>query len=118
LGEIVNKRPSAIMLSLLQISMFTLAVSIKPVTASRTIYILADGGIDPLTAPISIVDSITYTFVGDIINKTIVVKRHNIIVDGEEHLLRGAGEGYGFHLCSHGVTVKNTRVIGFDCRHN
>ena len=103
------------MLSLLQISMFTLAVSIKPVTASRTIYIQADGSIDPPTAPISTVDNITYTFVGDIINETIVVKRHSVVVNGEDHILRGAGTGYGFHLFSNNVTVRNTRIVGFDC---
>ena len=46
------------------------------------IYIRADGSIDPLTAPISTIDNITYTFVGDIFNSSVVIERDNIIIDG------------------------------------
>jgi len=52
------------MLSLVLISTLTLALNIQPVKASGTIYIRADGSIDPPTAPISTDDNVTYTFTG------------------------------------------------------
>ena len=48
-----RKAKSGIILTLLlSISMLTLAFDIQPVKASGTIYIRADGSIDPPTAPI------------------------------------------------------------------
>ena len=105
---------SGIMLTLLLIGMLTLTFNIQPVKASGTIYIRADGSVDPLTAPISRVDNVTYIFTDNIFNKTIEVQRKNIVVDGNGYLLQGTGTGRGFYLNTYGVTVKNTRIIGFD----
>ncbi len=80
---------SGIMLTLLLIGMLTLTFNIQPAEASGTIYIRADGNIDPPTAPISTLDNITYTLVEDIYDDEIVVQRSNIIIDGNEHELKG-----------------------------
>ncbi len=55
-----------IMMTLLLVSMFSLALNIQPVKAKRTIYIRADGSIDPPDAPISTLDNATYTLTGNI----------------------------------------------------
>ena len=62
--------------------MLTLAFNIQPVKASGTIYVRADGSIDPPDAPILTVDNITYTFAGNI-NDSIVVERDNIVLMGQ-----------------------------------
>lgn len=60
-----------ITLTLLTVSMLTLAFNIQPVEASGTIYIRPDGSIEPSTAPISTVDNITYIFTDDIYARAI-----------------------------------------------
>ena len=65
----------------------TSTFNIQPVEALGTIYIRADGSIDPPTAPITTTDKVTYTFTGNIsshaFNDTIVVERNNIIINGQ-----------------------------------
>jgi len=58
-----GKKISGLMLSLFLISMLTSALNIQSIKASGTIYIRADGSIDPLTAPIKL-DGDTYTLQG------------------------------------------------------
>jgi len=101
------------MFILLLTSMLTLAFNIQPVKASGTIYIRADGSVDPPTAPISTVDNITYTFTGDIINDSIVIERDNIVVDGAGYALQGGyPSGYpGVRLSDRSnVTIKDTNI--------
>lgn len=101
------------MLALMLIGI-TLTFNIRPAMASGTIYIRADGSIDPPTAPISSIDSITYTFTDDIYD-SIVVERSNIIIDGDGHVLEGSGSGNGFFLDStSNVTVKGTNIRDFE----
>jgi hypothetical protein len=76
-----RKKVSGIMLSLLLIGMLALAFNIQQVKASGTIYIRADGSVEPSTANITSVDNVTYTFTNNI-NDYIVVQRNNIVVDG------------------------------------
>ena len=66
----------------------SLAPNIQPVEASGTIYIRADGSIDPPTANITTVDNFTYTFTDNILD-SIVVERDNIVVDGVGYALQG-----------------------------
>jgi len=104
------------MLTLLLMSTLTLAFNILLVKASGTIYIRADGSIDPPTAPISTVDNVTYTLTGNITSDAdgIAVERSNIIIDGNASILQGSGSGYGFCLCSiDNVTIKNTNIRSF-----
>jgi parallel beta-helix repeat protein len=74
------------------------------------IYIRADGSIDPLTASISTIDSITYTFTSDIFDNSIVIERDNIVVDGTGFTLQGesAAGSNGIDLTGRtNVTIKN-----------
>jgi len=106
---------SGIMVILLITSMLALAFSIQPVKASGTIYIRADGSIDPPTAPISSSDNITYTFTDNIYDE-IVVERDDIVVDGAGYTVQGTGSGNGISLSSrYNVTLKNVEVTNFYC---
>jgi len=101
------------MLTALLIVMLSLALNVQQVKASGTIYIRPDGRIDPLTAPITSADNVTYTFI-DNINDEIVVERSNITIDGNGHTLQGTGIGYGFSLQSiNNVTMKDTNIRDF-----
>ena len=95
-----------------------------------TIYIRADGSIDPPDAPISTVDNITYILTGDVTltydADGIVIERNNITFDGAGHTLQGKGEHTGITLGidltgRSNVIVKNMHVRGFIgaiCLHN
>jgi parallel beta-helix repeat protein len=108
----------------------SLAFNIQPVksdwTWTETIYIRADGSVDPDTAPISTVDNITYTLtdniVGDISewSSAIVVERDNIVVDGAGYTLQGTGSArdhsivIGMNLTGRiNVTIKNMEIKTF-----
>jgi parallel beta-helix repeat protein len=108
-----KKAVSGIVLMLLLTSMLSSAFNIQPVKASGTIYIRADGSIDPPTAPILTLDKITYTFTDNIYNE-ILVERDNIVLEGAGHTLQGTGSGTGIAL-SHrsSVTIKNIEIKGF-----
>jgi parallel beta-helix repeat protein len=109
-----RKIVSGIMLILLVLSMFSILSYIQPVRASETIYIRADGSIDPPTAPISTVDNITYTFTGDI-NDSIVIERDNIVVEGAGYIVEGTGSGNGITLSGRtNVTIKNMTIKAFN----
>ena len=109
----LKKTVFGIMLSFLIISTLTSAFNVQPVKASGTIYIRADGSVDPQTAPISTVDFITYTFKGNIYDE-IVIERDNIIVDGAGYTLQGAGAGTGIYLHgNYNVTLRDMKVTGF-----
>jgi parallel beta-helix repeat protein len=117
--EVMEKKVMlGIMLTLLLIGTLTLAFNIQPVKASGTIYIRADGSIDPPDAPISTVDNITYTLTGNITSDVdgIVVERSNIIVDGAGFTLQGTGayDSKGINLTeSTNVIIQNTTIKNF-----
>ncbi len=67
-----------------------IAIKVEKVKASGTIYIRADGSIDPLTANITSVNNVTYICTGNNYDE-IVVKRDNILLDGQGYLLQGTG---------------------------
>jgi len=120
-----RKTGSAIMLFLLSVSTLTLAVTIQPAQSdfvwSGTIYIRADGSIDPDTAPISTADNVTYTLTGNVTSDAdgIVVERDNIVVDGAGYTLNGSSlSGFpdGINLSGRSnVTVKNATLTDFHC---
>ena len=83
------------------------------ISQSGTIYIRANGSIDPPTVNITTTDNVTYTFT-DNINDSIVIEKSNIIIDGNGYTLQGSGGGNGFYLYSiSNVTIKNTNVRDF-----
>jgi parallel beta-helix repeat protein len=84
----------------------------RPVEASGTIYIRADGSIEGTTF-IQTADNITYIFVANI-NDSIVVERNNTVVDGNGYTLQGIGSGTGIDLDGRtNVTVRNTQIKNF-----
>jgi parallel beta-helix repeat protein len=92
--------------------MLTLMLNTQSVVAEGTIYIRADGSVDPPEAPIQHIGDI-YTFISNISLQMIVVQRSNILIDGAGHTLLGTGLGTrnGIHLKSvMNVTIINTNV--------
>jgi parallel beta-helix repeat protein len=81
-----------------------------------TIYIRADGSIDPPDAPMSTTDNATYTLTENIASGAygIVVERSSIIIDGNGWTLQGDGSGTGIDLSGReNVTVHNTQINAF-----
>ena len=111
-----RKIVSGIILALVLISMSTFAFNVQQVKASPgTIYIRANGSINPSTAPISSVDNVTYTFTGNIYD-SIVVERNNIVVDGAGHTVEGTGALYSKGITLSGrsnITIKNMEINAF-----
>jgi len=114
---------SGIMLALLLTGMFTLAHDIQPVKSdwawTETIYIRADGSVDPPTAPISTVDNITYTLTDNIVGDVsddiiaIVVERDNIVVDGAGYTLQMPAYRGITLTRRNNVTIKNMEIKSF-----
>jgi len=103
------------MLTLLVISMLTLAFNIQQAKASGTIYIRADGSVDPPTANITSTDNVTYYFTDNNYDE-IVVEKSNIIIDGNGYTLQGTGSvwTYGFYLSGiNNVTIQNVDIRSF-----
>jgi nitrous oxidase accessory protein NosD len=110
---LLRKTVSGIMLTLFLTGMLTLAFNIQPVKAEGTIYIRADGTIDPPTANITTSDYVTYNFTNDNYG-SIVVQRSNIIIDGSGYKLQGSGSGYGLNITIvNNVTMRNANIHGF-----
>jgi parallel beta-helix repeat protein len=113
-------RRKLLLLILLALLIGTLNLSsrVEKAEATGTIYIRADGSIDPPTAPISTVDNLTYTLTGNITSDAdgIVVERNNIVVDGAGCKLQGTGvwgsNGIGLTVGSN-VTIKNINIKDF-----
>jgi parallel beta-helix repeat protein len=122
LGErgLLKRTVSGITLTLLLIGMLTSTFNIQPVKGSGTIYIRADGSIDPPTAPISTSDNVTYTLTDNITcsGDGIIVERSNIVIDGNGYTLQGSGNGSGISsvlppLNSLRLTVENIEIRNF-----
>jgi len=108
------KAITGIMFVLLLIGILTLTFNIQPAKASGTIYIRADGSVDPPASNITSVNNITYTFTGNIYD-SIVIERDNIVVDGVGYTLQGTGSGTGIVLSGRSnVTIKNTEITTFN----
>src|SRR3972149_2558317 len=109
---------SEMMFTLLLIGMLALAFNIQPVKATgETIYIRADGNIEPSTAPIQR-DEDLYTLTGNITSDAygIMVERNNMTLDGAGYTLQGTGaSGFkGIYLTGRSnITIKNIQVKTF-----
>ena len=95
----------ALALTLL-VGTLSVASNVQRTKASGTIYIRADGSIDPPDAPISTVDNVTYTLTGNI-HDLIVIERDNIVVDGVGYTLQEAGVDLSGRT---NVTVQNAQI--------
>jgi len=111
------KAVSRIMLTLLLTGMLTLAFEVQVVKAAGTVYIRADGSVDPSTAQILRVGSV-YTLTGNITSdgNGIVVERDNIVVNGAGYTLEGTGAPYfnGIDLTRRSnITIKDMEIKAF-----
>ena len=102
---------SAIILAILLTSLVTtMGVSFQPAMAAGTIYIRADGSVEPSSAPISNVGNVYYTFTDNILDP-IVVERDNIIIDGANKSLTCSISSNGITLNGrNNITLRNTIV--------
>ena len=101
--------------ALLLVAMFHVISNVRVVEFSGSIYIRANGSVEPRFMPILTVDNVIYFFIGNTHNP-IVIERSNIIVDGKGYTVHGNGSGNGLTL--HGVnnvTIKNINIKGFIC---
>jgi len=117
---LIKKTVSGIMLTLLLIGMITLAFNVHPGkgTWTGTVYIRADGSIDPPDAPIITHDNITYTLIDNITSSGdgIIVQRDNIIINGNGHTLKGPRHWPSKGICLSermNVTITSTTVENF-----
>lgn len=81
----------------------------------HTIYIRADGTVDPYDAPIQRRGAL-YTIFSDITSDgdSIVIQRSNIVVDGDWHEIQGKGIGTGIVLGNvNNVTTRNLDIKNF-----
>lgn len=96
----------------LLLSTLAYTLVVQPVRASGTIYIKADGSIDPPGAPI-LRNGDRYTFSSNIYD-SIIVERNNILVDGAGYTTQGSGIGTGIDLSGRGnVTIRNVNIKRF-----
>jgi len=115
-----RKTVSGIFLSLLLISMLTSAFNVLPVKAAMAaVYIMADGSIDPSTAPIqrngniyTLTDNITSDYDG------IWIQRSNVVLDGAGYTAQRSegkvGGGSGIYLQGrNNVTIMNVEITHF-----
>jgi len=103
---------------LLLVIILVSAFSIRIARASTTIYIRADGSIDPSTSPIH-KDGNVYTLTGDIISDAdgIVIERSNIILNGAGYTLQGAStpSSNGIRISGKSnVTIKDMDIKAFE----
>ncbi len=110
----MNRRLIAVvMLSLLTLNVVMFALEVSPVGAAGTIYIRADGSINPPTAPISTSNNITYLLMNNT-SSSIVIQRNNILFHGNGFTVQGAGNGTGIDLSAvSNVTLEDTYIVNF-----
>jgi parallel beta-helix repeat protein len=99
--------------------------SVQPVKGewTGTVYIRADGSIDPPDAPV-LRHGDVYKLQADIVSPSdqhgIVIQKSNIIFDGSCHTIYGQGKsGYGWNGIDvryvNNVTIKNIKITKFQC---
>ena len=94
-------------------ALFGVVLNVPVAGVGGTIYIRADGSVEPLATPISNLNNVIYTFT-DNINDPLVIERDNIVVDGDGHATRGIGTGTGIGLSYRSnVTLKNLVITQF-----
>ena len=93
----------------------TLSAIFSVVSYVGTVYIRADGSINPSDGAVSTLDNVTYVLTENI-DSMIVVQRNNIVLDGNRHTVQGSGSGEGVGLFGvSNVTVRNMNIKGFGC---
>lgn len=112
--KINEKVAPATILIFVLVGMLCLSFNVQKVEAGSTIYIKADGSIEPSEANITTTDNVTYTFTGNNYD-SLVIERDNIIVNGAGYTIQ-AKSGNGIDLSSRSnVTIKNVTVDASYC---
>jgi len=115
----LERELSGIMFTLFLVGTLTFTFNIQLGKAwTGTVYIRADGSIDPSDAPIITYDNVTYTLTDNITSSGdgIVVERDNIVVDGAGYTVQGTMEwsSSGIDLSYRSnVTIKNVGIKRF-----
>jgi parallel beta-helix repeat protein len=110
----MDDNAASFVLLMILFSIIVIFPNVEIVKAESTIYVRADGSIDPLTVPISTVDNITYTLT-DNVYAPIIVQRNNIVIDGNGYTIQGTGNGTGIDLTDReNVIIKNTQINNFE----
>jgi parallel beta-helix repeat protein len=110
----LNKKASGYVLVCLAVFLFP-AFNVALCKTPETVFIRADGMVDPATAPITSYDNTTYIFTGNA-NTSIIVERDNVVVNGCGYMLQGAGKPntIGMDLSDRkNITVTGLGVTGF-----
>ncbi len=107
----------SLVLVIILIGVFGLALRVKLVEASATIYIRDDGSVEPLTANITSSDNVTYYFTDNNYD-SLVIEKANVVIDGDGYMLQGTGSGTGIDTQISGpweinVTIKNMEIVSF-----
>jgi len=116
----MNRLVSWVLVITLLVNVLALPFFVRPTQATGTIYVRADGSIDPPTAPISSVDNVTYTLTSNITSDTdgIVIERDNVALDGAGYTLLGT-QGWPPYqngtsiVGSTNVTIQNMYIKNF-----
>ncbi|MEM4739655.1 MAG: NosD domain-containing protein [Zestosphaera sp.] len=120
----MDKERVLAILVIIAISMSAIVGLLKPVMSQsestwvgRTIYIRADGSIEPSDAPIISSDNRTYIITSNIqiVNGDgIVIERDNVILEGGGHTIRGAACCSGILLTNRvNISIKNLVITNF-----
>ena len=109
LGRLWAGLVSGVWVLVLFVAVFGVVLNVPVVWGSGTIYIRADGSIDPPTAPISTVDNVTYVFTDNIYD-VIVVEKNDAIIDGKGYTLQGSNGGLCLSSVSN-VAVKSINIV-------
>jgi len=109
-----------IVIMLLLTSTLTFAFNVKTAknTWTGTIYIRADGSIDPSNAPIISYDNTTYILTTNITSSAdgIIVERDDVVIDGAGYAVQGVGKYVGLDISGRSnVTIKNMKIRMFWC---
>jgi parallel beta-helix repeat protein len=120
-GEVMGRRKLGLVFGVwafvFLVATFGVVLNVRSVkSSSETIYIRADGSIDPPTAPISTLDNMIYTLTDNITSSGdgIIVEKNNVIVDGDGYTLQGTFTSKGIDLTErNNVTIKNINVRDF-----
>ncbi|MFB3890130.1 MAG: nitrous oxide reductase family maturation protein NosD [Candidatus Bathyarchaeia archaeon] len=110
----MNNRTSLVIVILLLSSLLSPALKMETAKAQfGSVYIRADGSVDPPSAPISNVGNSYYTFTADL-NGSLVIERSNIVIDGSGLAVKGTGYGEGVSVYyGNNVTVKRLAITTF-----
>jgi parallel beta-helix repeat protein len=112
-----GKLPEASMLFFVLLSLLVLSVKIETSEALTclTIYIRADGSIDPPTQFVQRYgDLYVLTWNIESISDGIVVERSDIVLDGAGYSLQGTGIGFNLTRVK-GVVIRNVNLKSFGC---